>query len=204
MVSKGKEIVCVSIAVYEERVASELTVLQIPGSIGIQSIFMLIDSRSTHNLMSFKFASKLGFFVAKTEPCKVFLPNGESNPIDCQFLDDSIILQGMQTIANFELWTRSQSDIILRILWFNDVDTYIVCKHGEVHGKFSNGKPFIIRGTGALPKIPLFSATQMKRCMRKKQKIFVIDIHKISDELESSCKEPIIFEVCLAKYQDFF
>ena len=73
VVSKGKEIVCVSTAVCEERVVSEPSMLQIKGSIHNQSIYMLIDSGSIHNLMSSKFASRLGLPVFKIEACKVFL-----------------------------------------------------------------------------------------------------------------------------------
>lgn len=28
------------------------------------------------------------------------------------------------------------------MLWFNDVDASIACKHGELHGKKIDGKPF--------------------------------------------------------------
>jgi hypothetical protein len=122
MVSRGKEIVRVSTTVCKERVASEPTVLQVQGSIGTQSTSILIDSGSTHNLMSSKFASKLGFPVTEIEPCKVFLPNGESSPIDCRLLDVPVMVQGMQTIANFEVWTGSQYDVILRMSWLNEVD----------------------------------------------------------------------------------
>ena len=76
IVSKDKEIVRVSAAVCEERVASEPMVLQVQGSIGIQLTSMLIDLGSTHNLMSSKFASKLGFPITKTEAYKVFVSNG--------------------------------------------------------------------------------------------------------------------------------
>ena len=117
--------------------------------------------------MSSKFASKLEFPITKTEPCKIFLPNGESNPIDCRLLDVPLILQGTQTIANFEVWTGNQYDVILGMSWLNDVDAWIACKHREVYGKLSNSKPFTIKGTRALPKIPLLSATQIS-CLRNK------------------------------------
>ena len=103
VVSKGKEIICVLAAIYKEQVASEPLVLQVQWSIGVQSTFILIDLGSAYNLMSFKFASKLGLPVFKTEPCKIFLPNGESNPIECRLLDVAMVLQ--ETI--FEVWTGS-------------------------------------------------------------------------------------------------
>ena len=53
---------------------------------------MLINSCLTHNLMSSKFASKLGLMVSETKRCKVFLSNGESNPIECRLLDVPIIM----------------------------------------------------------------------------------------------------------------
>ena len=157
-----------SAAVCEDRVASEPTILQVHGSIGIQSTSMLIDSGSTHNLMSSDFPSKLGFLVTNTEPCKVFEPNGDSNPIECRLLDIPVILQETQTMADFEIWSGSQYDVILGMSWFNDVDAWIACKPREANGKLSDDKPFTIKGTRALPKIPLLSAIQMKMCLRKK------------------------------------
>lgn len=52
--------------------------------------------------------------------------------------------------------------------WLNDVDAWIACKHGEVQGKLSDDKPFTIKGTRILPKIPLLSAAQMKKVFEKK------------------------------------
>ena len=101
--SKGKQIVRVSAIVCEEQVVSEPSVVQVQGSIGNQSTSLMIDSRSTHNLMSSKFASKFRLSISKTKPCKVFLPNGVSNPIECQLLDVPVTLQGIQTITNFEV-----------------------------------------------------------------------------------------------------
>lgn len=66
--------------------------------------------------------------------------------------------------------------------WLYDVDAWIACKHGEVHGKLSDDKPFKIKGKKTLPNVPLLSATHVKRCLRKKQEVFAIDIHKILDE----------------------
>ena len=72
-----------STAICEERVASEPSVLHVQGFISNQSNSMLIDSGSTHNLMLSKFASNLGLPVSKTQHCKIFLSNGESNMIEC-------------------------------------------------------------------------------------------------------------------------
>jgi hypothetical protein len=44
----------------------------------------------------------------------------------------------------------------------------------------------------------------MKRCLRKKQEVFAIDIRKVSDEPELSCKEPTNVEDFLTNYQDIF
>ena len=85
--------------------------------------------------------------------------------------------------------------------WLNDVDAWIACKHGEVQGKLSDDKPFTIKGTKVLPKVPLLFAAQMKRCLKKKkQEVFVIDFRKISYESEPICKKPINVEHFLANY----
>jgi hypothetical protein len=44
----------------------------------------------------------------------------------------------------------------------------------------------------------------MKKCLRKKQEVFAIDICKVLDESESSCKDPINVENFLANHQDIF
>jgi hypothetical protein len=74
-------------------------------------------------------------------------------------------LQGTQSIANFRIWTRSQYFIILKFSWLNDVEAWNACKHGEVYGKLPDNKPFTIKGTRVLPKIPLVFATQIKKCL---------------------------------------
>ena len=86
--------------------------------------------------------------------------------------------------------------------WLNDVDTLIACKHGEVHDKPLDGKPFTIKGARAIPKIPSLSATQMKRYLRKKQEVFTFNIHKISDEPEPNYNEPKNVEDFLANYHN--
>ena len=77
-----------------------------------------------------------------------------------------MIVQIIQTIANFEVWIWSQYDVIHRILWLNNVDVWIACKHGEIHDKLSDRKPSKIKGKKALPNVPLLSTTQIKRCLQ--------------------------------------
>ena len=99
--------------------------------------------------MSSKFASKLRYPVTKTEPCKVFLPNGELNSIDYRLLDVFVILQGTQTMANFKVWAGNHYDVKLKMSRLNDVDAWVACKHEEVHDKLPDGKAFTIIDTGA-------------------------------------------------------
>ena len=116
----------------------------------------------------------------------------------------SYILQGTQTIANFEIYIGCRYDVILKMLWLNDVDACIIYKHRKFHGKHFDSKPFTIKGTKILIKIPLLSTTHIRRCVRKKQEVFAIDIRNISDESWPSRKEPINVEDFLANYQDIF
>ena len=90
------------------------------------------------------------------------------------------------------------------MLWLNDLHAWIACKYGEVHDKIFNNKHFKIKGMKVLFKVPLPSATQIKRCFRQKQKQnknFAIDICKILDEFGPSCKESIVFEGFTANYR---
>ena len=61
--------------------------LMIEYTIGNLSTSMLVDSRSTVNFKLSEFASKLGTSYTKIEPCKAFLPNGKSGPINYRLLE---------------------------------------------------------------------------------------------------------------------
>lgn len=72
IMSKGKEVVDVSLAICGERVVRDPMVLQIQKTIYNQSTSMLIDLRLNHNLMLSKLASNLILLVSKIQPCKIF------------------------------------------------------------------------------------------------------------------------------------
>ena len=118
IVSERKELLCVLAAVYEEWVASELTMLPVQESTDTWSNSMMIDSGSTHNLMSCKFASKLGFHVTKTKPCKLFILNGESNPVD---LDCWTSLSYCKKRKAFDI-LKYGHEVNTTSYWLNDVD----------------------------------------------------------------------------------
>ena len=70
-----------------------------------------------HGLMLSKCATQLWLLVINIEPCKVFFPNGESNPMECQILEVHVVLPRTHIIGDREIQTWSKYDIILGTLW---------------------------------------------------------------------------------------
>jgi cell fate (sporulation/competence/biofilm development) regulator YmcA (YheA/YmcA/DUF963 family) len=87
------------------------------------------------------------------------------------------------------------------MLWLNDVDAWNAYKHKEVHDKHSNDIHRKIKDMKVLPKKPLFFSTQMKKKLKKK---IAIDICKILNEHEPSCKKLIIVEDFLENIKIYF
>jgi hypothetical protein len=74
---RDNETVQVSTAVIKMIVERELTLVQIKGFVNSSfSSMVLIDSRSTHNMISADFAKKLGLPLVPTKRCLVLLPDG--------------------------------------------------------------------------------------------------------------------------------
>jgi hypothetical protein len=65
-------------------------------------------------------------------------------------------------------------DVILGMAWLQEVDAWISCKEGAVHGKLQNGKTFWARGKRSLPNIPLLFHLQMKMSIKKINKVFLV------------------------------
>ena len=49
-------------------------------------------------------------------------------------------IQGMDTKANFKLRNEARYEVILRMAWLKQVDAWIACKEGAIHGKLHDGK----------------------------------------------------------------
>jgi hypothetical protein len=154
-------------------VEREPTVVQIKGFVNSSfSSMILIDSGSTHNMISADFAKKLGLPLVPTKLCLVLLPNNQSSSIDHRLVNVPISIQGVHTTADFEVWNGARYDVILGMAWLREVDAWIACKEGAIHGKLQNGKAFCIKGKRSLPNIPLLSHLQMKGQLRNLMKYF--------------------------------
>jgi hypothetical protein len=66
-------------------------------------------------------------------------------------------IQGMHTMADFEVWNEARYDVILGITWLEQVDAWIACKEGAVYGKLQNDKIFCIKCKRFLPNAPMLS-----------------------------------------------
>jgi hypothetical protein len=77
-------------------VAREPTVVQIKGFVNSSfSSMILIDSGSTHNMISADFAKKLGLPLVPTKRCSVLLSNNQSSSIDHRLVNVPISIQGV-------------------------------------------------------------------------------------------------------------
>ena len=74
--------------------------------------------------------------------------------------------------------------MILGMGWLNQVDAWIACKEGVLHGKLQNGRSFSIRDKRSLPSIPIFSHLQMIRCVRKDHQVYLIHLSKVENEIK--------------------
>ena len=91
-------------------------------------------------------------------------------------------IRGVNTEADFNVWDKAQYELILGMAWLKEVDAWIACREGEVHGKLQNGIFFSIRGKRSLPSTPTISHLQMKRCGRKIHQVFFIHINEVEIE----------------------
>ena len=89
-------------AIINTNVEQEPTVLQIKGFVKSTFLSMiLIDSSSTHNMMSVSFAQKIRFLLFFIKPCSVFLPNKYSNFITHRVLRVNVHIQRVNTEGDF-------------------------------------------------------------------------------------------------------
>lgn len=77
---------------------------------------ILIDSSSTHNMMSDVFARKIGLPLITVKPSTVWLPNNESSSITHYMLRVLVIIRGVDTSANFEVWNGARYEVILGVV----------------------------------------------------------------------------------------
>ena len=164
---------------------------------------ILIDSGSTHNMMSTSFAQKIGLPLIPIKPCSVWLPNNQSSSITHRMLKVPVSIQGVDTEVDFEVWNGARYEVILGMAWLKQVDAWIACKEGAIHGKLQNDKFFTIKGKRSLPNIPMLSHVQMKRCGRKGHQVFLIHLNEVENDNKDneSIKKVNVF---LDEFKDVF
>ena len=195
----------ISTAVMHMKVEQEPTVLQIKGFLNSTfSSMILIDSGSTHNMMSVSFAQKIGLPLIPIKPCSVLLPNNQSSFITHRVLRVPVSIQGVNTEADFEVWDGARYEVILGMAWLKEVDAWIACKEGAVHGKLQNGKSFSIRGKRSLPSVPTLSHLQMKRCARKGHEVFLVHLMEVENETKDNEFDPNGVKIFLDDFKDVF
>ena len=166
-------------------VEQESTMLQIKGFLNsFFSSMILIDSGSTHNMISASFAHKIEHPLIPIKPCSVWFPNNQSSSITHRMLKVLVNIQGVDTLVDFEVWNEARYEMILGMGWLNQVDAWIACKEEVVHGKLQNGRSFSIRGKRSLPSIPMLSHLQMKRSVRKDHQVFLIHLSEVEKEIK--------------------
>jgi len=113
----------VSIAIMNMEVEHEPTMVQLKGYVNSNHLSMiLIDSGSTHNMISTNFGKKLGLPLIPVAPCSIMLPNDDTNSIDYYILNAPVSIQGVETKVDFEVWNGAHYDVILGMAWLRQVD----------------------------------------------------------------------------------
>ena len=88
----------ISIAVINMEVEQEPIVLQIKEFLNSTfSSMILIDSGSTHNMISISFAHKIEFSLIPIKSCSVWLPNNQPSFITHRVLRVLVNIQGVNT-----------------------------------------------------------------------------------------------------------
>jgi hypothetical protein len=174
----------------------EPTVIQIKGFVNSSfSSMILIDFGSTHNMISADFAKR----------CLVLLPNNHSSSIDHWLVNVLVSIQRVDTIVDFEVWNRARYNVILGMVWLQEVDAWFACKEGAVHGKLQNGKAFCIKGKRSLPNIPLLSHLQLKRSIKKMNEVFLIYLNGVQmNEVKGNNIDRMDVKVFLEDFKDVF
>ena len=132
----NEEAPCISVVVMNMEVEQESIVLQIKGFLNSSfSSMILIDSGSTHNMISASFAHKIGQPLIPINPCSVWFPNNQSSSIIHCILKFPVNIQGVDRLVDFEVWNGARYEVIFGMGWLNQVDAWIACKEGVVHGK---------------------------------------------------------------------
>ena len=110
-----KEVVpSISMAVMHMKVEQKPTVLQIKGFLNSTfSSMNLINSGSTHNMVSVSFAQNIGLPLIPIKPCSVLLQNNQSSFKTHRVLRNHVSIQGMDTEADFEVWDGARYEVIL-------------------------------------------------------------------------------------------
>ena len=175
----------IAAAIMNMEVEQESIVLQIKGFLNSSfSSMILIDFGSTHNMISASFDHKIGHPLIPIKPCSIWFSNNQSSSITHCMLKVLVNIQGVDTLMDFEVWNGARYEVILGMGWLNQVDAWIACKEGVVHGKLQNERSFSIRGKRSLPSIPMLSYLQMKRCVRKDHQIFLIHLSEVEKEIK--------------------
>ena len=65
------------------------------------SSMILIDSGSTHNMISASFAHKIGHPLIPIKPCLVWFPNNQSSSITHRMLKVPVNIQRVDTLVDF-------------------------------------------------------------------------------------------------------
>ena len=99
-------------------------------------------------MMSVSIAQKIELPLIPIKSCSVWLPNNQSSFITHCVLRIAVKIQGVNIEANFEVWDGTRYEVKLGMAWFKQVDAWIACKEGTVHGKLQNGNFFSIREEG--------------------------------------------------------
>ncbi|XP_076957283.1 uncharacterized protein LOC143632734 [Bidens hawaiensis] len=139
--------------------------MKITGSIGTRTLHILVDSRSTHNFIDQKLATKLNICTQQMKSMKVTVANG--NQLTCMSMcrDFKWMMQGTWFSADVLVIPLESYDMVLGIQWLTPLGD-ITWNFGNMTMEFLvEGVPYKFKGTET-NKVSLCSVEKMTSILK--------------------------------------
>ncbi|XP_021596651.1 uncharacterized protein LOC110603257 [Manihot esculenta] len=156
--------------------------MRLRGKLANQFGTILVDSGSTHNFVSEKFARKAGIEPTTSKKIKVLVASGEELMSSGKCTQTEILIQGVPIIVDLYILPLEGYDVVLGTQWLRTLGT-IIWDFSDLLMTFNlDGKQVILQGS-IVPDNQLISAYRMEHLIQFAKKGFLLQI--IGDQSDS-------------------
>ncbi|XP_022041343.1 uncharacterized protein LOC110943921 [Helianthus annuus] len=186
--------------------------MQVVGTVGTKQLYILLDSGSTHNLMSSALAQKLRCLVKQINNVQVTVADG--NKVECVNVckDFQWVMQGNWFTTDMLVIDLNNYDIVLGIQWLETLND-IIWNFKNLTRKFTvAGQEFELRGTKK-QGVSLCSMDKIAMMIKSQVNVSQAQLFTIQDSTTKDCMyQPIIgnteekanIDILLQEYEDIF